>query len=716
MQEIIKEAFGRNDLQLAAKRLPVRTNFQINQTETRQRLQFAGVETSMADEALGNEALVKVSTLLTEAPLENTVDTWAGSSLQGILENLLGTQGAAAEAGAFLLDQAAHNLLARGEISSDIPSSDKVDGSFDTLTKKLFQNTGESVEEKKAVFIFVVWLLMETREIDLTPEGSTEEMFFRGLVAPKQPAWDKDDPDQWNIGNRFRETIIKALGERAEQIVTPDRNEDPEGYRTAEAEKDKIQAASLSLQLFEGEYGFPWPAGPYKFPVTRQQARGPMVAALRLLRRVPKFVFDLFADEMRLTSHPIQMTPFVGQVVRLETDVSAKWVAIRRPSRVPWNLPWPSLGQRGYDLGEGTGIQFEIPEAAFFVFALVQTGTNYQISRMVEIYPLAYCARCRKGGARLVEIEMGQTPLECEWTLLHPEPPQVLDMVDEKHYSLTWHWNMVTRYVKTYLWPSDYEKARAAASLWTHADFSEGTDPLAIGASQAEVEVRTDKMEDSLLKNHLSIVAQTLMQQLKPVKLANRGLNPPGPQPPARRVDDNGLMQWSHYRQQKRTVRIGYRGVHSAMKAHPDFFVPYGPPPSMVPQLVGKRQLALIDEYNKFLLGVDRDRLLGDDDYYESVWRKTLETMDTYNKLMEEVNPLLETRPELFRLIYKGEQAVSVRKDRSGNWVEILEDDDYRDEEGREETDASGATFIFRKNPSFERIPQSFVDRYLAQA
>lgn len=678
MQDILQEAFPNANLQLAAKRLPVRTDFQINQTETRQRLQFAGVETSMADDALGNEALVKVSTSLAEAPLENTVDTWAGGFLKEVLENLLPGQNKVTKAGAFLLDQAAHNLLARGEISSSaIPSSDKVDGSFEELTKALFQNTVADYtteEEQKAVFIFVVWLLVETREIDLTPEGSVSELFFKGLVAPKQPAWSPDDPNQWNIGNRFRETIIKKLETRI-QVIPDDAT--PE-QQVEIAQKNTLLTQRIQpLKDIQGEYGFPWPAGPYKFPVTRQQARGPLVAALRLLRRVPKFVFDLFADEMRLTSYPIQMTPFVGQVVRLETDVSARWVAIRRPSRVPWNLPWPSLGQKGYDLGEGTGIQFEIPEAAFFVFALVRTGNNYRISRMVEIYPLAYCARCHKGGARLVEIEMGQTPLECEWSLLHLEPPQVLDMVDEKHYSLTWHWNMVTRYVKTYLWPSDYEKARAAASLWAHADFSEGTDPLATEASQVDVELRNDETENSLLRNHLSIVAQTLMQQLKPIKLANRGLNPPGLQPPMRTIDDNGLMQWSHYRQQKRSVKIGYRGVHSAMTSHPDFFVPYGPPPSMVPQLVGKRQLALIDGYNKFLLGVDRDRLTTDNDYYETVWRKTLEIMDTYNRLMEEVNPLLEKRPQLFTLTDAGE---------------------------------------FRKNPSFERVPQSFVDRYLGQA
>ena len=580
MDQLAAYAFNEEDLTAAAGRLPVSTSplpLADDDTSLSVRLSSAGQPTNAFEKAAAREVRVldgtraldssgfstldqaeidtssvrRMANQLFRVSLEPDYDKVREGARDRVRRIVQDRQRAARQVTSFLNSVAYAVRVSRlyAPYVASSPQNEPSPTEFQDLMTDIFGmsfDTVASADDRIGMFLFTVWAIRAELDLSSFPLDGSVDFMWMGL------------------------------------LLGPDKAGLP--WRSAYARLDQDLVDSLPLEL--PEWGFYWVA----------TATVPTNAAARLrhhalrLRTVPRFVYKVVADSIDLSRLPISVLPMVGEDVTLLIQAPprpVRWFATLLDAQtareaaerdmLPGRLDIDAsaiMDRYVFDLGEVGAPVIKSPPFPFVVFGLSISADDekkYNVTRVVQVYPQAYCVRSHSSELMLAGIEEKQRRVRWELPVLQPYDP--MSEISEAHYTLVWHWNQVRLSLGVQLPFGLYsvsQQAEAAVRLWANDAAFDSANPI-VRALALNAERPPDI--DALLRPTMESIARELWYEAQARERTGQ---------PARHESDirytRGLLTHRERQRARFDNRGGksyvlYEGQASSTKLYPDFLL-----------------------------------------------------------------------------------------------------------------------------------------------
>lgn len=581
MDALAAYALGQDGLTAAAGRLPVSTSplpLTDDDTSLSVRLSSAGQPTNAFEKAAAREVRVldgtraldssgfstlgqdeidvssvrRMATQLMRislAPDLDKVREGARGRVQRIMQD---RQRVARQVTSYILNPAAYAVRVSrlyAPYTAPAPQNEPSQTEFEDLMADIFGmafNTVASASDRIGMFLFTLYVIRSELDLSSFPLDGSVDLLWMGL------------------------------------LLGPDKAGLP--WRSAYARLDQDVVDSLPLEL--PEWGFYWVS----------TATVPTNAAARLrqhalrLKTVPRFVYQVVADSIDLSRLPVSVLPMVGEDVTLIIQAPprpVRWFATLLDAQtardaaerdmLPGRLDIDAsaiMDRYVFDLGEVGAPVIKCPPFPFIVFGLSLSATDdtkYNVTRVVQVYPQAYCVRSHSSELMLAGIEEKQRRVRWELPVLQPYDP--MSEVTEAHYTLVWHWNQVRLSLGGQLPFGLYsvsQQAEAAVRLWANDAAFDAENPIVRALALNDGRLPA---VDPLLRPTMESIARELWYETQARERAGQ---------PARHESDirytRGLLalrerQRARFENRGATSYVLYEGQASATKLYPDFLL-----------------------------------------------------------------------------------------------------------------------------------------------
>lgn len=580
MDALASYAFAQADLTAAAGRLPVATAplaLPEDDTSLSARLSAAGQPTNAFEQAAAREIRVLDGTRALDASGFPTIDgddidvqrvSLMARTLMRVsvqideskvregarqrVANRFGErQGQANNVLSYILNPAAYavrvtRVYAASNSNLTQPPADEPRATeFEDLMTDIFGvlfSTVQEASDRIGMFLFTLWVLRSELQLGSFPLDGRVDLLWMGLLLGPEKA-----------GLAWRSAYARL-------------------------DQDTVDALPVAMP----EWGFFWVP-----TATVPTASAPRLLrhALRL-RTVPRFVYDVVANSVDLSRLPVSVLPMVGEDVTLMIQTpprDVRWFAMLLDAQtareaaerdmLPGRLDIDAsalLNRYVFDLGVQGAPVIKAPPFPFVLFGLSLSATEetkYNVTRMVQVYPQAYCARSHSSELMLAGVESRKVT----WELPVLQPRDPLSELTEAHYTLVWHWNQVRLAVGgLFAMYSVGQMAEAAVALWdTRTDRRDSDNSIVRALANAP----NPPVVDAVLRSTLTAIARELLYETQARERSGM---------PAEHEDDirytRGILML-HEKRRARQQRghaatvVRYEGQSSATKLYPDFLL-----------------------------------------------------------------------------------------------------------------------------------------------